>query len=242
MPAAKIPYSRGDDDGMTGGKVFAVLTGDLVRSRAIKDACGEECIRRLKEILAEIGRDYTAPFSIFRGDSFQGVSAQPQEALKDAVLLRLKLIAGFNPGNSALRLDARIAVGIGSIRYLPGDGSVGEGDGEAFRLSGLELDAMKQAGRGIIAKTPWEDVNETLSIFCEVLDRTIAGYTKRQAEAVLLALEGLTQREIGERVGTSQSAISYRLKGTDYDLTLKILEWYRSQIRERAAPAEAIHA
>lgn len=218
---------------MTKRNVYAVLTGDLVRSRDIKDAYGEVCIRRLKDTLAEIGKNYTVPFSIFRGDSFQGVSSNPEEALKDAVLLRLKLIAGFDRGNSALRLDARIAVGIGTIRYLPADGSAGEGDGEAFRLSGLELDAMKKAGRGIIVTTPWEDLNTTLSIFCDVLDRMIDGYTKRQAEAVMLTLEGLTQTEIGDRIGTSQSAVSYRLKGTDYDIILKILEWYRLQVRER---------
>jgi|GEM_PF-6084925 len=107
------------------------------------------------------------------------------------------------------------------------------GDGEAFRLSGLELDAMKKAGRGIIVTTPWEDLNTPLSIFCDVLDRMIDGYTKRQAEAVMLTLEGLTQTEIGDRIGTSQSAVSYRLKGTDYDIILKILEWYRLQVRER---------
>ncbi len=214
-------------------RIYAVLTGDLVRSRDIKNACGEECIRRLKETLAEIGRDYTAPFSIFRGDSFQGVSSNPEEALEDAVLLRLKLIAGFDRDNSVLRLDARIAVGIGTVRYLPEDGSVGEGDGEAFELSGLELDAMKKAGRGIIVTTPWEDLNMTLSIFCDVLDRMIGGYTKRQAEAVMLALEGFTQKEIGDRVGTGQSAVSYRLRGTDYDTIQKIIEWYRLRIRER---------
>ncbi len=218
---------------MTQGRVYAVLTGDLVRSRAIKDAYGEECIRRLKDTLAEIGRDYTVPFSIYRGDSFQGVSSDPGEALADAVLLRLKFISGFDHGSSALRLDARIAIGIGTVQYLPEGGSAGEGDGEAFRRSGLELDLMKEAGRGITVKTPWEDVNATLSIFCDVLDRIIGGYTKKQAEAVMLTLEGFTQKEIGERVGTSQSAVSYRLKGTGYDLVQKILEWYRLQISSR---------
>lgn len=226
---------------MTKRRVYAVLTGDLVRFRDIKNAYGEECIRRLKETLAEIGKDYTAPFSIFRGDSFQGVSSNPEEALEDAILLRLKLISGFDPDNSALRLDARIAVGVGTIRYLPGDGSAGEGDGEAFERSGLELDTMKQAGRGIVVTTPWEDVNRTLSIFCDVLDHIIEGCTKRQAEAVMLTLEGLMQREIGERIGTSQSAVSYRLKGTGYEIIQKILEWYRLQIRERIEPGTSLN-
>ncbi len=227
---------------MTEQRVYAVLTGDLVRSREIKDAYGEDCLLHLKETLAEVGRDYTVPFSIFRGDSFQGVSSNPERALEDAVLLRLKLISGFDRDNSALRLDARIAVGVGTIRYLPEDGPAGEGDGEAFRLSGLELDGMKEAGRGIIVKTPWASVNTTLSIFCSVLDMMIDGYTKRQAEAVMLALEGLTQKEIGGRVGTSQSAVSYRLRGTGYDVILKIIEWYRLQVRERIEPAEKIGA
>ncbi|WP_214041327.1 winged helix-turn-helix transcriptional regulator [Methanoculleus sp.] len=61
-------------------------------------------------------------------------------------------------------------------------------------------------------------------------------------KAVMLTLAGLTQKEIGDRVGTSQSAVSYRLRGTGYDIIQKIIEWYRSQIRERVGLAEKIDA
>lgn len=99
---------------------------------------------------------------------------------------------------------------------------------------------MKRAGRGIIVTTPWEDLNETLSIFCDVVDYIIEGYTKRQAEAVILTLEGFMQREIAERIGTSQSAVSYRLKGTGYEIVQGILEWYRLRVRERIEPGTSL--
>ncbi len=67
---------------MTGRKMYAVLTGDVIQSREIKKACGEECIRHLKNTLAEIGKEYAVPFSIFRGDSFQGVSSKPEDCIE----------------------------------------------------------------------------------------------------------------------------------------------------------------
>ncbi len=229
-----------DDDIMAGRKIYAVLTGDLIGSREIKKACGEECIYHLKNTLAEIGKEYAVPFSIFRGDSFQGVSSKPEDALKDAILLRLKLISGLDPDNTKTRLDARIAIGIGTVNYLPKDGSAGEGDGKAFQLSGLELDTMKELGQSLLANTPWDDYNSLLSIFCDIVDRTVNAYTKRQAEAVMLKLEGFTQREIGDKIGKSQSAVSHRLKGTHYDLIVKIIEQYKLQIREQIELAENI--
>jgi len=236
----KRTLEEGNDDAMTGRKMYAVLTGDLIKSRAIKKVCGEECIRHLKNTLEGIGKEYAVPFSIFRGDSFQGVSSKPEDALKDAILLRLKLISGLDPDNTKTRLDARVAVGIGTVNFLPKDGSAGEGDGEAFQLSGLDLDRMKKDNKSLTIKTPWDDVNTFLPIFCGIVDNIINDYTKRQAETVMLTLEGFTQKEIAEKIGKSQSAVSYRLKGTKHELIVEIIEQYRSQIRDQVKLAEKI--
>lgn len=225
---------------MTGRKIYAVLTGDLIQSREIKKACGEECIRHLKDTLKEIGKEYAVPFLIFRGDSFQGVSSKPEDALKDAILLRLKLISGLDPDNNKTRLDARVAVGIGTVSSLPEEGSAGEGDGEAYQLSGLALDRMKKDEQSLIVKTPWDEVNAFLPVLCAAVDKTIGRYTKKQAETVMLTLEGLTQKEIGERIGVTQSAVSHRLKATDYDLIVKAIEFFTSQIRDQVILAEKI--
>lgn len=225
---------------MTGKKIYAVLTGDLIQSREIKKAYGDECIRHLKKTLEEIGKDYAVPFSIFRGDSFQGVSSKPEVALKDAILLRLKLISGLEPNNNKTRLDARIAIGIGTVSSLPKDGSAGEGDGEAYQYSGLALDRMKEDGQSLIVKTPWDGFNAFLPVLCAAVNKTIGRYTKKQAETAMLTLEGLTQKEIGERIGVTQSAVSHRLKGTDYDLIVKAIEYFRSQVRDQVELAEKI--
>lgn len=225
---------------MTGRKVYAVLTGDLIQSREIKKICGEECTHHLKKTLTEIGKEYAVPFSIFRGDSFQGVSLKPEDALKDAILLRLELISGLDLNNTKTKLDARIAVGIGTVNHLPKDGSAGEGDGEAFQLSGFELDQMKAAELNLIVKTPWEEVNAFLPVLCDAVDKIINGYTKKQAETVMLTLEGITQKEIGERIGVSQSAVSHRLKGTNYNLIVNVIEISTSWIRGQVKLAEKI--
>ncbi len=56
----------------------------------------------------------------------------------------------------------------------------------------------------------------------------------------MLTLEGLTQKEIAEKIGKTQSAVSHRLKGTHYDLIVKVIDSFTSQIRDQVELAEKI--
>lgn len=202
---------------METGKIYAVLTGDLIGSSRFRIQQREEVISNLKDSFKKISPDIIAsPFMVFRGDSFQGVLARSEEALKATLIIRASLLSRFK--GKRTRLDARIAIGIGTIDYLPGD-QVGEGDGEAFRNSGPELDKMKKGEQNIIVSTPWDEINEELRTECALLDMLIQRWTKEQAEAILfqIAHEDLqrskqTQEEIAKILKISQSALSQRLK------------------------------
>ncbi len=202
---------------METGKIYAVLTGDLIGSSRFRIQQREEIISNLKDSFKKISPDIIAsPFMVFRGDSFQGVLSRPEEALKAALIIRASLLSRFK-GKRA-RLDARIAIGIGTIDYLPGD-QVGEGDGEAFRNSGPELDKMKKGEQNIIVSTPWAEINEELRTECALLDALIQRWTKEQAEAILFQIQEQdlqpskqTQEGIAKILKISQSALSQRLK------------------------------
>ena len=71
-------------------KIYAVVTGDLIGSRKLKDS-GVSYVDYLNKSLEYVGHDYQIPFFIYRGDSFQGVTADPSSALKDTIILRLQL-------------------------------------------------------------------------------------------------------------------------------------------------------
>ncbi len=151
-----------------------------------------------------------APFEIHRGDSFQGVLSKPEAALRAAIVIRASLRHGFQTKQRRYALDARIAVGVGSIAFLPA-GRGPEGDGEAFRRSGQTLDGMKGDQR-LIIRTPWQEADAELDIACALLDALITRWSAEQAQAILGLLRGLTQERAARELGISQPAVRQRLK------------------------------
>jgi len=220
-----------------GRKLYAVLTGDLIRSRQLKNN-GISYIEHLNKSLEYVGKTYQYPPFIYRGDSFQGITSEPESALKDAVILRLKLISGLNVEEKFPRIDARISIGVGEIDHLPDKrynvDNVGEMNGEAFEYSGLQLDYIKNKKQNLAVKTPWEETNKELNIYCKMIDRLIRRWTKKKCEAVMHRLEGHTLHEIGEKLNIDGSAVHYRLEQTDYEIVELIIQRYSEIITNRA--------
>ncbi|MGB8217300.1 MAG: SatD family protein [Candidatus Methanoperedens sp.] len=233
---------------METGKIYAVLTGDLIGSSRFKINDREEILSNLKDSFKIISPDIIAsPFGIFRGDSFQGVLSRPDEALNVALIIRASLLSMFK----RTRLDARIAIGIGTIDYLPRD-QAGEGDGEAFRISGPELDIMKKSEQNLIIRTPWAEINEELRTECALLDALIQRWTKEQAEANFYQIQRpkfrvfvsyaredtslnqrLTQVETAKILNISQSAVFQRLKTGGYWAVQVFLERFKVMIQNK---------
>ena len=231
---------------METGKIYAVLTGDLIGSSRFRIQQREEVLSNLKDSFKKISSDIIASqFVVFRGDSFQGVLSRPDEALNAALIIRTSLLSKFK--GKRTRLDARIAIGIGTIDYLPPD-QAGEGDGEAFRNSGLELDKMKKSEQNLIIRTPWTEINEELRTECALLDAIIQRWTKEQAEAIAYQLpkreylvldqgdqgiieEEITQEIIAKILSISQPALSQRLKTSGYWAVQAFLERFKMIIQ-----------
>lgn len=197
---------------MTDGKIFAVLTGDLVGSSRFEiETKRDEVLSILKDSFRKVESPgiIASHFAIHRGDSFQGVLFSPEDALKAAIIIRTNLLS--NPIEKNIRMDARIAIGLGKIEYLPED-TVGEGDGEAFRNSGMELDRMKKGERNITIKTPWTETDAELKTECALFNALSHRWTREQAEAILYQVHGYTQDEIAKKLNISQSAVFQRLR------------------------------
>jgi hypothetical protein len=220
-------------------KLYAVLTGDLIGSRQLKSS-GISYIEHLNKSLEYVGGRYLHPPFIYRGDSFQGITSEPESALKDAILLRLMLISGINAEEKSPRIDARVSIGVGEIDHLRHQGydldklgDVGEMDGEAFEYSGLQLDRIKNERQNLAVKTPWEEANQELNIYCKMIDRLIDRWTKKKCEAVMHRLEGHTLNEIGEMLNIDGSAVHYRLAQTDYEIVELIIQRYSDIIKNK---------
>ncbi len=143
-----------------------MLTGDLEGSSRFKNNIWEEllvkvkgCFRKVEQIFPY--NSFVSGFEIYRGDNFQCVLANPEDALMAAISLRCCLLSEKCYGN---RLDARVSIGAGSIDFLPAPGRGAEGDGEAFRNSGVMIEGMKKLKNKTSATTPWPEMNEDLEV------------------------------------------------------------------------------
>jgi len=209
-------------------KIYAVLTGDLVGYSRYKTKDRKEVLLHLKDSFRKLPPDITASkFWVFRGDSFQGILSRPEEALEAALIIRSSLMSRYKGKSS--RLDARIAIGLGTVDYLPR--KVGEGDGEAFRNSGMELDGMKKSGKNLIIKTPWKELNDELRTECALLDAVIDRWTREQAEAIMYQIMGSTQEEIARKLKISQPAVFHRLRTCGYRAIQEFLLRYKDAVK-----------
>ncbi len=194
-------------------KLYSVLSGDLVGSSKLETGERKEILSVLKNSFNQVKSIYPkavrSEFDIYRGDSFQGILSAPSVSLGSAIIIRAYLRSKI--GHKA---DARIAIGIGKIDYLPKH--ITEGYGEAFVISGKLLDKMKKSRFNFQIETPSEEINRELRIEFILLDFLISKWSPEQSEAIIKHLKGLTQEEIAKKLGISQPAVHKRLDNAGF--------------------------
>jgi len=202
----------------------AILTGDLVKSRSIKDADIGIVINSLKETFDELNKKILsnkASFQIFRGDSFQAIIPNPELALVTGIIIRARLRA-FESGNRVIGAkksdkpinyaytDARIAIGIGDVSYF-GD-KISESQGEAFQRSGYLLDKLKKENERLGIDCSWENLNKEFYVESKLADAVISRWTANTAIAVFLRLlDRKNQSELARALNITQPALHKRL-------------------------------
>lgn len=177
----------------------AVLTGDVTHSTGLPKGMRANLPGVLRNIstsaLANFAGSIHHPVDVFRGDSWQLLVDDPSLSLRIALFVRANLRASFEDA----RVDTRIAIGVGTVDFVPENGVSG-GDGEAFRLSGQALDEM---GRGfrmafVLSERLPHALSTTLDAIIKLIDVQASAWTQRQAFAISKALLGWTQEEIGK--------------------------------------------
>lgn len=185
-------------------EIKGVITGDVVSSSSIKLEWRDRLLGSLQEITEELNAVSHLKIELFRGDSFQLLVEEPENTLLVAVLFRAGLISR-TPSDSKKRWDARMAIGIGEVSFLKD--SIVISDGEAFRLSGRDMDDIKK--KKLSLRTRWEDINGEFKVSTAFADDIISKWTQAQAEVIYLSwLYNSTQKEIASRIGKSPQTIS----------------------------------
>jgi hypothetical protein len=214
----------------------AVVTGDIVRSTRLS----RERFRLVQDTIVRAGLELARhfpgkipfPIELFRGDSWQLYLPDPVDALRMAIFVRAFVIA------ETARVDTRFAIGVGTIDKLP-EKSVGDGRGDAFRLSGDLVDRMRASRMSIGMEVP-ELTNDAdaLATMLSVLDVVVSGWTAAQASAVCGALLGRTQEQIAEtwlpKPITQQSA-GQHLARAGWDGVSAVIQYYEKAMRRLSA-------
>lgn len=184
-------------------QVYAVLTGDVVKSGAL-EGYGES----LDEVFALFEKDYKEELPLkvdrYSGDRFQALLSDHGTSLRGALYLFTRL-ASLEPS-----IRTRISIGIGRIEDIPNK-RVSTGEGEAFRLSGSNLDQMKKHQRVTLEASNVffkENENSLWRGSMDLLSALLMDLSAAQAEVIWYKLKGMTQEDIARETGRKQQTVS----------------------------------
>ncbi|MGA8853446.1 MAG: hypothetical protein WB492_04635 [Christiangramia sp.] len=217
--------------------MIAVISADLLSSSSYSKEL-------LEKVLVVLNREFDAlqknsekdpGFRIFRGDSFQGIVYDPENALNIALGLktainRLHLHGGDAHKAFKKEADLRLAIGIGSYDFKRD--SILEANGQAFQFSGRTLDEMKKAGRKLQLMTPSENINNEFDTSLFLFDTISDKWSTASAEVIYYLLKGFKETEIAEELEISQSAVNQRKKAAGWDAIEALLSRYQNIITE----------
>jgi predicted XRE-type DNA-binding protein len=207
--------------------IYSVVTGDIIHSSKLSNSQRKVLLKQMKQLFEGLcDKDKSLKIDIYRGDSFQAV----QENIDQALLTTLKIKAGLKR-SSLLKtgVDVRMAIGMGEISLF--SKKIQESDGEAFRNSGQVLDKMKNMEQTLMFKSPWDDMNDEMEAHCFTLDAITGRWSPQMAEVVFELLEGLKQVQIATKLGIKQPSVNQRIKLANWSAVERVLQRFERLIK-----------
>lgn len=202
-------------------KSLAVITGDIINSSGLS----KELKQRIKGELEGVTRNNSGlklPLQFFRGDSFQ-LMCSPDIAAKLALLIQATII-------SMAETFARISIGIGQVSTIF-ENDVLQSEGEAFVLSGHQLDKMKKENRLLKIVTNSDKVQMHLEMAFLLVENIINDWKPGQASVISKDPQKNTQRVIAAKLGISPAAVSKALKASKWVAVEQFLFWYMQLVK-----------
>ncbi|SJN53636.1 hypothetical protein VR7878_00418 [Vibrio ruber DSM 16370] len=205
-------------------KAIAVISGDIVNSTQLNAEQFDRLLTRIKEIQTWMSTENTSnAHSIIRGDEFQSVVHDIENALRYTLLYRLGIKA------LGKTFDSRISFAIAAHADLRE--SVSESMGEAFVLSGRGLKSLKN--HRLIFSSDRPELNAQFDLLFQYLDRQLTDLTARQCEVMLPMLQShqdLSVSELAEQLGIATATVSKSLKASGWSLISALNQQFINQV------------
>ena len=215
-------------------RAVAVVTGDVNASKKMP----EKDARRLEQTLKNCFHDVVLGlahakadgFTNFRGDAWQFVVGDPVMAARATLFFRCSLLVRSHR-DFGDKIHTSASIGFGGVKYLPNETSLA-GGGKAYENSGKRLDKLRRRlpGMGV------SGLGETdlfLDSLLGVIDALARHWTPLQAQAVLFALQGLSQATIAGMWDPpiSQQAVHKRLLSAGWPAVKPALKWTETTVQ-----------
>ena len=222
-------------------KIYAVLTGDLVKSSRLTIDKSTSAMERLKQMAVEFAEQHpeaiVGSMDTFRHDSWQLLLEQPALALRAAVFLRAALKM---ESDAKTKYDTRISIGIGKVESIS-KSRISDSRGLAFTHSGKGLDTMDGQrlvlAAGSETQVLWGLLERGL---VPLLDCVAGDWTPAESRAVYYALKGWTQEEsasnwpIDQKTGKqlTRQAVGDSLMWAHWSTVDIVLLWAEKEVRQ----------
>jgi hypothetical protein len=202
--------------------LVGVITGDLINSSGLNADQKNNLQVGLSNFL-ENNRDVLLPIQFYRGDSFQ-LMVTKEKAVMIAVIIEAIILS--NTGTWA-----RISVGIGTTSKIT-PGNVLQSEGEAFQLSGHQMDKMKEEGRLMKIAIDSRQFQPILAAAFYLVESIIWNWKPGQATVIALIPTCKTQKEIAEKLNITSAAVSKAIKTSNWPTIESFLNGYEETIKE----------
>ena len=173
----------------TTSDLYAVLSGDIIKSTALSSSQLEEARALLNDRVALLdqrtGHPVIAQPDFYSGDAWQLALRDPKHALRFALFIRESLFAELN-------VRTRISIGIGPADRIDTE-RISLSSGVAFTLSGRKLSEMSGYTDLTLSCGPARTgiqslLNGWMGVSLQHCSDHARGWTHRQAEIVALGL------------------------------------------------------
>jgi hypothetical protein len=201
---------------------YGVITGDLINSTILKQDQKDTMMVQLNEFF-ESTSGIVLPMQFYRGDSFQLLCTK-EKAARIAIFVESIIIATTST-------FARISIGIGSVSGLV-ENNVLQSSGEAFVLSGHQLDSMKKEDRLMKIAIESPQFQPILAASFYLAESIIWSWKPGQASVISMIPTCKTQKEIAEKLQISGAAVSKALKWSRWAAMEDFLNGYEETIKE----------
>lgn len=201
-------------------QIIAVITGDVINSTRLAPETLHDFFEKIRQTLdyfdlsrkeVIIGR-----MSIFSGDSWQFAINDPKYVFR--LLSTVSAIAKLH------KISIRLSAGIGSFDHII-ESNITESGGEAFVISGRELQKMEKA---VYRKRYWhiagDGISQYQAILFDIMGKKAETWTVAQAEAILLSLQGDNDEKISRVLGIKRQNVGKRLAAAQWDLFQTIID------------------